>query len=64
MESLNNSIENLKTTINILKNEANQFYEKGDNFRGNIREDAANRLSFDLSRLETFKDYIIPALEK
>ncbi len=62
--NLNKSITALKNAIADLKTRAAFHYTAGDNLRGNIRNDAANRLQGDLDRLAIGVDYIILALKK
>jgi hypothetical protein len=61
---LNLSIKALENAVTQLSDAATWFYEIGDNYRGNIRHDAAGRLQGDLDRLIAARDYIIPALKK
>jgi len=61
---LNLSIKALENAVTQLRNAAAWFYEAEDNYRGNIRCDAADRLQGDLDRLIAARDYIIPALKK
>jgi len=64
MKNLDSAVDSMEKTIKILKKEAETFYNDGDNYRGNIRFDAANRLVGDLNRMVIARDYIKLALKK
>lgn len=64
MENLDVVVENLEVAIKELFATAEHFYSAGDNYRGNIRHDAAIRLSGDLERITVARDYIALALKK
>jgi hypothetical protein len=64
MENLKIAVDNLRISIDILKEESEKFYSVGDNYRGNIRYDAAVRLDGDLKRLITARDYIEYTMKK
>jgi len=64
MENLKIAVNNLKIAVNNLKKESEKFYSVGDNYRGNIRYDAAVRLDGDLKRLIIAQDYIESAMKK
>jgi hypothetical protein len=62
--NLNSAIRNLEAAIAVLMEKAEVYYAAGDNMRGNIRFDAAARLSADLDRLVIARDYIVLAMAK
>jgi DNA repair ATPase RecN len=64
IKDLQKSIDHLKKFISNLENESEKYYKDGDNFRGNIRHDAATRLKTDLKQLSIGYDYISKALKK
>lgn len=64
MEKLDVVVEKLESAIQELFASAENFYSDGDNYRGNIRNDAATRLSGDLERITIARDYITLALKK
>lgn len=64
MEELKIAIENIEKAVNDLRHSSDEYYKNGDNYRGNIRYDAALRLFSDLERLKIANDYITIALKK
>ena len=64
MEELKIAIENIEKVVNDLRHSSDEYYKIGDNYRGNIRYDAALRLFSDLERLKIANDYITVALKK
>lgn len=64
MEELKIAIENIEKAVNDLRRSSDEYYKNGDNYRGNIRYDAALRLFSDLERLKIANDYITIALKK
>jgi len=64
MDELNIAVELVTVAIEKLNIESEEYYRNGDNYRGNIRHDAANKLKFDLERLIIARDYIAIALKK
>lgn len=64
MEEIDIAVDNLKKAIIKLQKESENFYDKGDNFRGNIRHDASRDLRLKLDALIISKSYIKEALKK
>ena len=64
MEDLDLAVAHLEAAIEKLRNTSEYYYSNEDNYRGNIRYDAATRLSEDLNHLTIARDYITLALLK
>ena len=64
MEALNIAVASLEDAISQLIISSEAYYDSGDNYRGNIRCDAANDLSLKLISLKLSRDYIAIAFEK
>ena len=64
MNDLIDAIDSLAAAIKKLSTSADNSYAAGDNYRGNIRSDAAAELKLKLNALITSNVYITIALNK
>jgi hypothetical protein len=64
IDNINAAIDLLEESVARLKIESDYYYSKGDNYRGNIRDDAMTSLEETVKRLKTQSSYMTIAFAK